>query len=131
MSEEHPPTSSWMDRFLSQFFTDWRVLSFLLMSVIVCSFIFFVAIRMRATYLIENESALHTQQIIDLRKELAECKAQGQKDLADLTATIYGPSNKERRPSIVEGWQKNRDKELRDRIHSLEQWRYRTEKSKP
>ncbi len=129
MSDEHT-TGSWMDRFLSQFFMDWRVLAFLLAFVIFCSFIFFVAIRMRATYLIENEAALHTQQIIDLRKELAECKAQGQRDISDLVATIYGPANKQRRPSIAEGWQKNRDKELRDRIHALEQWRYRTEKQK-
>lgn len=130
MSDEHSSSERWLDKFLGQFFMDWRVLSFLLAVVIVSSFVFFIAIRMRATYLIENEAALHTQQLIDLRKELAECREQGQKDISDLVATIYGPANKQRRPSIAEGWQKNRDKEIRDRIHNLEQWRYRTEKQK-
>jgi hypothetical protein len=128
-SEEHQPSPQWVDKFLSQFIMDWRVLAFLLVAVICASFVFFLAIRMRATYLIENQSALHDQQIIELRKELAECKAQGAKDLADMAATVYGPVTKGRRPSVVETWSLKRDKELRERIRQLELWRYRMEHS--
>jgi hypothetical protein len=39
--------------------------------------------------------------------------------------TLYSPPEPTRRPSAVELWQINRDKELRDRIRALEQWRQR------
>ena len=126
-SDDHQPSPQWVDRFLSQFIMDWRVLAFLLVVVICGSFVFFIAIRMRATYLIENASALHDQQIIELRKELAECKSQAAKDLADVAATVYGPVSKSRRPSVVETWSLKRDQQLRERIRQLELWRYRTE----
>src|SRR4029077_10950163 len=131
MSSDALPPTRWGDRFLGQFVMDWRVLSFLLMVVICASFFFFVAIRMRATYLIENEAALHTQQIIELRQELAECKLQASKDIADVAATVYGPVSKSRRPSVVETWSLKRDKELRERIRQLELWRFRMEHPKP
>jgi len=106
---------------------DWRVLAFLMVAVICASFLFFIAIRMRATYLIENASALHDQQILELRKELLECKSQAAKDLADVAATVYGPVSKDRRPSVVETWSLKRDNELRERIRQLELWRFRME----
>jgi len=126
-SEEPQPSPQWVDRFLSQFIMDWRVLAFLLVVVICASFVFFLAIRMRATYLIENQSALHDQQIIELRNELAQCKSQAAKDIADMATTVYGPVSKDRRPSVVETWSMKRDKELRERIRQLELWRFRME----
>lgn len=33
-----------------------------------------------------------------------------------------------RRPSVVEQWQLNRDRELRDRLRALERWRYESER---
>lgn len=47
--------------------------------------------------------------------------------------TLYAPPEKTsapspRKPSYVETWQVNRDKELRDRITALERWRQRTER---
>ena len=38
------------------------------------------------------------------------------------------PAAAPRKPSAVEVWQVNRDKELRDRIRALEQWRQRAER---
>lgn len=45
----------------------------------------------------------------------------------DLKADVTVPPTPPREPSSVEIWQRNRDKELRDRIGRLEQWRLRVQ----
>lgn len=55
------------------------------------------------------------------------------KQLDSLYRTLYNPPEIEkapepRKPTYVELWQQNRDKELRERILRLEQWRYRVDR---
>jgi len=54
------------------------------------------------------------------------------KELDTIYQTLYSPPEAvtplPRTPSQVELWQRNRDKELRDRIARLEQWRLRQER---
>lgn len=45
-----------------------------------------------------------------------------------VTVPAIEPPAPPRQPSYVELWQQNRDKELRDRISRLEQWRLRVER---
>jgi hypothetical protein len=49
-------------------------------------------------------------------------------ELDDIYKTIYTAPDPKRPPTGIELWQKNRDKELRDRLARLEQWRFRAER---
>lgn len=49
-------------------------------------------------------------------------------ELDDIYKTIYTAPDPKRPPTGIELWQKNRDKELRDRLTRLEQWRFRAER---
>jgi len=51
-------------------------------------------------------------------------------ELDTIYRTLYSPPDlpAPRQPSQVELWQRNRDKELRDRLSRLEQWRMRQER---
>ena len=64
-------------------------------------------------------------------KERAVLDAGITKQLDMLYRTLYAPIDlptpQPRQPSAVELWQVNRDKELRDRILRLEQWRLKTQ----
>lgn len=104
---------------------EWRQVGMALLIIIIIALSFFVIIRIRVTYRLETDLAILRQQITDQTKELADARKEAQKALDDMAVTVYGPlTTLKRRPSSVEIWQRNRDKELRDRIHRLEQWRY-------
>jgi len=127
MSEDHAPIHKrWIEKFILQFAIDWRIFVIACLALVLSLTVFFILIRLSATYRMENELALVKQHVIDQSKELADCKEQS-KDLSDITATVYGPLSKSRRPSSIETWSLRRDKELRERIHQLELWRYRVE----
>jgi cell division protein FtsL len=128
MSEEPTPRRKrWVEQFILQFAIDWRIFVIACLTLGLSLAMFFILLRVGATYRIESELALVRQHVIDQSKELEGCKAQTVKELSDITATVYGPMSKARRPSTIESWSKNRDKELRERIRQLELWRMRME----
>lgn len=67
----------------------------------------------------------------NLAKDRAAKDAEVRNALNDIYRTLYAtpePSaTPPRRPSSVELWQQNRDKELRERLIRLERWRYTME----
>src|SRR5262245_27628105 len=64
-------------------------------------------------------------------KDRAEKDDAVRQELDTMYRTLYAspvPSTEVRKPSAVEQWQVNRDKELRERIRQLELWRSRQER---
>lgn len=66
-------------------------------------------------------------------KDRAEKDDAVRAELDTIYRTLYSPpeaapADATRQPSTVELWQRNRDKELRDRINRLEQWRLKMER---
>lgn len=102
---------------------------------IIAGICFYAILRFRVTYQLESDNAKLSSQITELaaRQEALHKSVNERLDL--LEAFLYGsivPSLQDesraktqetRRSNLPAIWQKNRDRELRERIQQLEQWR--------
>ena len=89
-------------------------------------------VRLSQQYAAAATQLAVTQQRLDTETHRERILWQSLRDeLNEIDRTLYAqppPSEATpRRPSIVEAWQINRDKELRQRIHELELWRLAAE----
>lgn len=122
----------WPERFVEDFLgLDFRTVLWGFITVALLCGGLFAGIHVRAIYRMESELALTTLKVQTLEQELVACKNLNAKQLGDLETTVYGaPNIEKRKPTIIEQWSLQRDKELRDRLKQLELWRYRAEKEK-
>lgn len=96
---------------------------------VACTYLTF---RVRVTYWNETELKLLRQQVESMRQVYVSDRTTLRAELDEVERTLYSQPSATttiiRRPSVVEQWQINRDKELRDRVVQLERWRYRMER---
>lgn len=86
-------------------------------------------LRLRVTYDVQREIAALRMEIAERDRVAADVRREygGRLDLiernlyGDVAAALAAPPT----TSTVELWQRNRDRELRDRIQRLEEWRLR------
>ena len=111
--------------------TDWHVVSVTVAIVIGILFVLALFLRLRLVYQTVSELAALKVETTKQAADLDAHRRQMEAELNAIKQTIYGPMNAAappvRRPSVVETWQVNRDRELRSRTNALEAWRLRTE----
>lgn len=105
----------------------WSYRLMLLVALVACAM---QSYRNRVKYeLFQLEWAAHAQAVKQFEESLRA-------EVDGMYRTLYSDPDKvvvtvpplpPRTPSAVELWQRNRDKEIRERILKLEQWRYRIE----
>jgi len=106
-----------------------------LVAILLASTLVFIGLWAYALYDIKRDYALLTLDIAAYRRDEAAADAAIRTELDTIYKTLYAPPDNPaatvqppRQPSAVELWQRTRDKELRDRILRLEQWRLRQER---
>jgi hypothetical protein len=111
---------------------DWR-LFLVVVLILQAGFDLYAGLRLHTTYQNSSEIALLRTEFDDHLKTDKVLYAAMQEWLKAIDAALYAPIPEKpvpaatRKPTAVETWQLNRDKELRERINRLEQWRLRQE----
>src|SRR5262249_61109468 len=100
-----------------------------------CSFLiwFFLVCVAAVIYRVRRYIALLLVHLAAHEQDRSAVDASVRAELDRIYQTLYAPvdtpaATEPRQPSSVELWQRNRDKELRDRLMRLEQWRLRMER---
>jgi hypothetical protein len=113
---------------------DWKLFVGVLI-VFQLMFDLYAGLRLHTTYANASNLAILTAEYeAHLRTDQAQHK-QMQDWLKTIDAALYAPIPEKpsptviRKPTAVETWQVNRDKELRERINRLEQWRLRMDRN--
>lgn len=93
----------------------------------------FIVLWADAVYRVRRDIALLRVQFAAHEHDRSAVDASVRAELDRIYQTLYAPvdtpaATEPRQPSSVELWQRNRDKELRDRLMRLEQWRLRMER---
>src|SRR5262249_49463713 len=89
----------------------------------------FIALWVYTLYRVQRETTLLRLAVEAHQADRVKLDEAIRQELDTIYRTLYAPPETEpRQPSTVELWQRNRDKELRDRIARLEQWRLRMER---
>lgn len=98
-----------------------------LVAILLLTAFLFVSLWARVIYVVRRDERLLQLDIAAYRKDRAAKDAAIRAELDNIYRTLYSPPEvptpQPRQPSQVELWQRNRDKELRDRITRLERWR--------
>jgi len=99
--------------------------------IFIAAALLFFVLWIYAVYQIRQDIAILRNQFRAHEADRGTKDAAFRAELDTIYRTLYAPPDvtvPDRQPSQVELWQRNRDKELRDRINRLEQWRMREEK---
>lgn len=106
--------------------------------ILVAMLVTYLITRLHATYAIERAQKINDQRIDALMTAVAAERARAKTNYDELYRTLYttmvdaqdakvtaATTAATRRPSAIELWQANRDKEIAKRLAALEAWRYR------
>jgi hypothetical protein len=98
-----------------------------LIVILLLTTLLFIGLWARVIYVVKRDAHLMQLDIAAYRKDRAAKDTAIRVELDNIYRTLYSPPEiatpQPRQPSQVELWQRNRDKELRDRINRLERWR--------
>jgi hypothetical protein len=99
-----------------------------LLALFIASLVLFIVLREHAVYRMSTDLALLREEVNVMKADAAAHAKVDRKEFDDIYRTLYenidaidknAPALK-RRPSAIEAWSVNRDKELRGRIAALE-----------
>lgn len=106
-----------------------RLLPWALVAAVATSFIMYTALRLRVTYQLERDVAELRSTSEELARTIVALRSEAASRLDLIERTLFGEvAAKLKEPPTpatmpVQPWQRNRDRELRDRILRLEEWR--------
>jgi hypothetical protein len=103
-----------------------------MIAILLATTLLFIGLWAWVLYGVRRDARLLQLDIAAYRKDRAAKEDAIRAELDTIYRTLYSSpevaTTQPRQPSQVELWQRNRDKELRDRIMRLEQWRLRQER---